>query len=142
MGELGKQMKLLRQQYELTQQELADALHIGKSAIALYETGRRQPDPETLDKIADFFDVSVDYLLGRTHAPGNAPHSASGSRVSIQARSLADALLKISELKFELELSEDEFLGLVKRAVAHYGPPDTGGIAAHRRGQSGGVRHD
>ncbi|MGE5416476.1 MAG: helix-turn-helix domain-containing protein [Acidobacteriota bacterium] len=142
MGELGKQMKILRSQYELTQQDLADALHIGKSAIALYETGRRQPDPVTLDKIADFFDVSVDYLLGRNRTSGSPSNSATESRISIQARSLADALLKISELKFELELSEDEFLGLVKRAVAHYGPPDTGGIAAHRRGQSGGLRRD
>lgn len=142
MGELGKQMKLLRSQHDLTQQALADALSIGKSAIALYETGRRQPDPETLDKIAEFFDVSIDYLLGRTRSSSVSPSLAPESRVSIQARSLAEAILKISELKFELELSEDEFLGLVKRAVAHYGPPDSGGIAAHRRGQSGGLRRD
>ncbi|WP_238442546.1 helix-turn-helix domain-containing protein [Desulforamulus reducens] len=57
-------MKELREGKGLTQQALADALNIGKSAIALYETEKRQPDPDTLKKLAQFFNCSVDYLLG------------------------------------------------------------------------------
>jgi len=39
---------------------------MSQSTIALYETGDRKPDPDTINKIADFFDVSTDYLLGRS----------------------------------------------------------------------------
>jgi len=60
-------MKELREKKGLTQQALADALNIGKSAIALYETEKRQPDPDTLRKLAKFFHCSTDYLLGLTN---------------------------------------------------------------------------
>ena len=48
MGIFRDRMKELREDRGLTQQGLADALNIGKSAIALYETEKRQPDPDTL----------------------------------------------------------------------------------------------
>jgi transcriptional regulator with XRE-family HTH domain len=61
-----KRFKQLREEMNITQRELAEHLNCSKSAIALYETGQRNPDHETLNKIADFFSVSTDYLLGRT----------------------------------------------------------------------------
>lgn len=66
MGIFRERMRQLREEKALTQQGLAEALNIGKSAIALYETEKRQPDPETLHKLADFFNCSTDYLLGRS----------------------------------------------------------------------------
>jgi len=51
----------------LTQSQLAQELHIGKSTISNYENGYSTPDIETLMKIAIHFDVSTDYLLGRTN---------------------------------------------------------------------------
>ncbi|WKV09410.1 helix-turn-helix transcriptional regulator [Thermoanaerobacterium sp. CMT5567-10] len=62
----GKRFKTLRLEKNLTQAELAKILSIGESTISFYESDKREPDYETLQKIADFFDVSVDYLLGRT----------------------------------------------------------------------------
>lgn len=56
----------LRQKKELTQNQLAELVNISRSALSLYELGKREPDFETLQKLANFFDVSVDYLLGRT----------------------------------------------------------------------------
>lgn len=50
----------------MSQQELADALGISKSSINMYERGERQPNFEVLETIADFFNVDIDYLLGRT----------------------------------------------------------------------------
>lgn len=44
-------------------------LHISQNSICRYETGKREADYATLIKIADYFDVSVDYLLGRTDNP-------------------------------------------------------------------------
>jgi len=59
-------LKELRKEKNLTQEDLAKILEISRSTIAGYETERKEPDYETLKKIADFFNVSIDYLLGRT----------------------------------------------------------------------------
>ncbi|MFZ5612793.1 MAG: helix-turn-helix domain-containing protein [Bacillota bacterium] len=78
MGIFRQRMKELRESRGLTQQALGDALNIGKSAIALYETEKRQPDPDTLKKLAVFFHCSVDYLLGLTNEhPGIIPGDSS-----------------------------------------------------------------
>lgn len=56
--------KQLRINGNLTQQEIADKLGISRSTIGMYETGKRDPDFETLEQIADFFNVDMNYLLG------------------------------------------------------------------------------
>lgn len=66
MSEFYKIFKELRVQHNLTQVELANKLKISKSAISMYETGNREPDFETLENIADFFNVDMNYLLGKT----------------------------------------------------------------------------
>jgi len=60
-------LKMLRLQHGLTQQELAEQLGISAVTISGYELGRREPSIEILERIADCFGVSVDYLLGRTN---------------------------------------------------------------------------
>lgn len=59
----------LRKSISLTQDELANRLSINRGTYANYERGHRQPDFETLQKIVDYFDVTSDYLLGRTDKP-------------------------------------------------------------------------
>ncbi|HML38524.1 MAG TPA: helix-turn-helix transcriptional regulator [Bacillota bacterium] len=59
-------LRLLREEKKLSQQKLANEFGVAQSQIQNYETGGYQPDIETLKKYADFFDVSVDFLLGRT----------------------------------------------------------------------------
>jgi transcriptional regulator with XRE-family HTH domain len=63
---LGKRLKELREEKGLLQKDVAKYLKITTSAYGYYEQGKRDPDTETLQKLADFFNVSVDYLLGRT----------------------------------------------------------------------------
>ena len=58
-------LKELRAAKGLSQRALADQIHISSSSIGMYESGQRQPDFETLEKIADFFNVDADFLLGR-----------------------------------------------------------------------------
>ena len=48
-----------------TQRQVAEILMISKSTIASYEIGRTQPDIETLGKLADFYEVSADWLIGK-----------------------------------------------------------------------------
>ncbi|WP_237268857.1 helix-turn-helix domain-containing protein [Thermoanaerobacterium thermosaccharolyticum] len=62
----GKRIKELRKKKGLTQKALASYLGISDRAIGYYENEQRTPPPDILQKIADFFNVSVDYLLGRT----------------------------------------------------------------------------
>jgi transcriptional regulator with XRE-family HTH domain len=66
---LKERLKELRSEKQITQRELANLLRLSPSTIAMYETGQRMPDPEILQRIADFFGVSTDYLLGRTDIP-------------------------------------------------------------------------
>lgn len=64
--EFGEILKSLREEKQLSRDDLSKDLAISYSAISKYETNVRFPDKETLTKIADYFNVSVDYLLGRT----------------------------------------------------------------------------
>lgn len=61
----GQTLKKLRTSKDLSQSKLGKSLGISSSTIGMYEQGRRFPDQTILTKIADFFDVSTDYLLGR-----------------------------------------------------------------------------
>ncbi|NFO71747.1 helix-turn-helix transcriptional regulator, partial [Clostridium botulinum] len=59
-------LKGLREDRDLTQDQIADILKITRSAVANYENGIREPDISLLVKIADYFNISLDYLLCRT----------------------------------------------------------------------------
>lgn len=58
-------LKELRQAHGLTQSELGKKLNIAPSTVGMWEKGYRSPDYEMLKNIADYFDVTTDYLLGR-----------------------------------------------------------------------------
>ncbi len=58
-------LKYLRNREGLSQAELADRLGLGKSTVSMYEVGKREPDFETLESIADFFNVDMNFLLGK-----------------------------------------------------------------------------
>lgn len=62
-------LKALREASGESMSEVADALNIAKSTYASYEYGKREPNIEMLTKIANLFNVTTDYLLGREPAP-------------------------------------------------------------------------
>lgn len=68
---LATRLKELRSAFGLTQIQTADKLDVARTTYAMYEQGKREPDNATLNKIATLFDVSVDYLLGRTNVKYN-----------------------------------------------------------------------
>lgn len=63
---LGNRIKLLREELGLKQDELAQKLSVSASAIGMYERNLREPNNDLILRFADFFGVSVDYLLGKT----------------------------------------------------------------------------
>lgn len=63
---IGKRIIKLRKEKGETQTETARKIGISRSSLSLYEIGKREPDIEMLNTLADYFNVSLDYLLGRT----------------------------------------------------------------------------
>lgn len=61
---LGNRLQSLRREKGLTQAQLGSFFNLAESTISLYESGKRSPDYDTLKRLASFFDVSLDYLLG------------------------------------------------------------------------------
>lgn len=59
-------LKMLRENSKLTQQQLADALHTTQRKVSYRESGKIEPDLENLWKICDYFDISIDELIGRS----------------------------------------------------------------------------
>ncbi|MDR3600234.1 MAG: helix-turn-helix transcriptional regulator [Desulfosporosinus sp.] len=66
---LARRMKNLRLSVGKNQEDLAGFLNLDRAAISQYESGKRTPDAEKLSKIADFYNTTTDYLLGRTTNP-------------------------------------------------------------------------
>ena len=62
-------IKELRRQQHITQLKMAMDLHMSQNTISRYETGEREPGVAELIRIADYFHVSIDYLVGRTDIP-------------------------------------------------------------------------
>jgi len=63
---LGKRMKWIRENKNLKQNKVAKDLSITPYQLSRYETGKNKPDPDMIAKIAIYYDVSSDYLLGLT----------------------------------------------------------------------------
>lgn len=67
MSKFSERLRELRNYAKLTQQELSEKIGMSKSSVNMYERGEREPGLETLELIADFFNVDLDYLMGKTN---------------------------------------------------------------------------
>ena len=66
MSKFNARLRELRTSRKLSQRDLASCLGISKSSVNMYECGNREPGIDTLEAIADFFNVDLDYLSGKT----------------------------------------------------------------------------
>jgi transcriptional regulator with XRE-family HTH domain len=64
-----KNLKKLRDIWGLSQKELADKLNVKQATVSGWENGTREPDSATMIKLAEIFNCTVDYLLGRVDKP-------------------------------------------------------------------------
>ena len=64
MATLGERLKLLRSKYNLSQKMLAQNINIAQNTLSMYESDQRSPNDTIKKRIADFFGVSLDYLMG------------------------------------------------------------------------------
>lgn len=74
MTYIGSRLRYLRKQDNITQQQLADSIGVAKSTISMYESGQREPDFETLEALADYFNVEMStFFPGGSTIPGLLP---------------------------------------------------------------------
>lgn len=75
-------LKSLRTSSDMTQEDLAKATGLKRSAIGMYESGKRKPDYETLEIIADYFNVDMNFLLGKSNTSNSVnPYSLTKDEV-------------------------------------------------------------
>ena len=72
MSKFSERLRLLRTTHDLSQAEFAKQIKLSKSSINMYERAEREPGLETLERIADYFNVDMDYLLGKSDIANRA----------------------------------------------------------------------
>lgn len=103
MADFKDNLKKLRERENLTQAALAQKLGISAATVGMYEIGKREPDFETEEKIADFFNVTLDSLRGKRNIYKNDPLSEKIDRLDdidrIKTEGYIDNLLEASKYK-------------------------------------------
>lgn len=89
---LSEKIRELRRKNGLSQEELADKLNVSRQAVSKWETGAAVPTTETLVELADYFGVSLDYLLRDDYSP-KQPESPSAPKKHCAARRIFGAFL-------------------------------------------------
>lgn len=107
MGDFKNVFKRLRISSKLTQAEMALKLGISKSTVSMYENGNREPDIETLEKIADLFNVDIDYLLGRTEKTAILPETVGHYYLNEETREIAQEAFENPELRTLFKVARD-----------------------------------
>ena len=115
---LGKQLKLLRESRQKSQQEVCSALNIEQSTLANYENGKRIPKIEILIKIAEYYQCSVDFLLGieKSGKTDYANYQMDPPEFAL------DFKMRLRDLMEEQKISEEEF---AKRTGFNYEEKDS-----------------
>lgn len=92
VNEFGSIFLKLRKELGKTQGEMASILKVSKSTIGMWETGRRLPSPELYEQIADYFNIDIDYLYGRSSIRQMVHYDSDGTAY-IPVSSAAGSLL-------------------------------------------------
>ncbi|CAI8945653.1 HTH-type transcriptional regulator, cell division transcriptional repressor [Brevibacillus sp. IT-7CA2] len=111
---IGQRIRLLRKMRNLTQADLAEALDVAKTTISAYENEVNEPNHDMLKNLADFFNVSVDYLIGRTD-------SHLQDEVKEGLKYSEDQLKKIDELhEILLSIENEEMRNMIIQSAIMY----------------------
>lgn len=108
MESIGTRLKKSRERKGYTQQSIAKKLGVTNGAISGYERDYRDPDTDILTQMAELYEVSIDYLLGRTNSPEAV--------ISEPSRALVDS--------FNVELTDEEIMEKIKFTVEGQELPD------------------
>lgn len=81
-----KNLKKLRTEFKISQQQLANAIGVSQQSVNKYENQDVEPDIAVIIKIADYFSVSVDYLVGRNMSPDFVVSSLTKEEKNVYAK--------------------------------------------------------
>lgn len=95
---MGRRIKKLREERELSQLDLSKILNVSTSSLSQYESGNRVPSDDVKRNIADYFQVTMDYLVGRTDQPF--------ASVTLTEKNEKDIAKKMRDLREEIENSD------------------------------------
>lgn len=131
-------LKYLRKREHMTQQELANKLKISRGAVSMYELGQREPDFETLEAIADCFNVSMSVLLGKDEAVKPPAQYLTDLQKKYNAlddhgRELVDLVLGAEYKRCMTAEKQAEIVPI--RTIRHYLVPAAAGYASPIEGE-------
>ena len=109
-----KEQRLL---HHLKQKDLADLMHVNRSTISGYESSHKQPDFEKLIWLADYFEVSTDYLLGH-----DSPFNDTDDVIENRCHCCIHAI-RIDDINLDSKIKLYEYKALLKKAEALAEPP-------------------
>jgi methanogenic corrinoid protein MtbC1/DNA-binding XRE family transcriptional regulator len=118
MSDFATRLRELRTRRGLRQKDLASAMGLAQTTIANYEQKLRFPDEPMLVRIADYFDVSLDQLMGRDNGAPPAQPPAGGPEPGSDREKLAHGDLVREYLRLQLGESRDAALALARQAIA------------------------
>ena len=101
MSEFKSMLKYLRERSGMSQAELAKKLGISKSTVGMYELGRREPDFETMEAIADIFNVDMNFLYGKKYSENDSYYT------NPETAALAQELLDNPDLRMLFDAARD-----------------------------------
>lgn len=132
---LGQRLKDLREEKGLTQEALGELVNLTKANISKYESGKLEPNIDTINFLASFFNVTVDYLLGRTEARNESfisickentlPYTTTLNEVqqNTNIKIIAEALASDPELStFWTELAKRDDLQIMLKQINDLSP--------------------
>lgn len=91
MGRFAINLKRIRTERRITQGQFADSIGVSRSAVGMWETGEREPDYETLEAIADYFNVAMSDLIGSTESTNEVDEMREELRANPDLRMLLSA---------------------------------------------------
>jgi transcriptional regulator with XRE-family HTH domain len=113
---LGLKLKRLREQHSNSQADLANMLNVKAQTYSAYERGISLPDVNSLVVLADYFEVTTDFLLGRSEFPKSEYH-AENINNSVLAQG-SNACATVSQPTIELSVDEIELVSIFRKCNA------------------------
>jgi len=95
---LGKRMRWIRDKQDLKQKKVAKSLNVSAYQLSRYESGHSKPDPELIAEIATYYNVTTDYLLGKTDRPDMTAEDEKSSLIEEMAKKYPDADIMFDNL--------------------------------------------
>ncbi len=109
MIDISKKIKDLRLERNLKQKEVASAISIATNTLSQFENNKGRPSLEVLTLLADFFECTVDYLIGREDDFGNITISNASAELPKDEQRLLSAFRTLSDIEKEKLIDDAEF---------------------------------